>query len=430
MDLPPGPYRLQASAPGFQTQIKTNVTLSAGEAALGEFHLEVQPAAEHADVVAELPMLSASAAQWGGGTERESLAQLPLNGRDLFELAGSQQASTVTNLNRVGFVGGFGAALSFNGGRPNQNGFRIDGIQVNDATGLPPISAAGRLLGIESIQELSVVTSPFSAEYGRAAAAVISAISRSGGNDWHGSAFEYFRNDALDARNFFDVPAYEKPPFHRAINSAGCSSGPVIKNKLFFFVNPESIRQAQALTNTANTPECKRAEWFDLPQANGTTLQVPVSQVVQPYLALFPAPNGPDNGDGTGQYTTEIPTSASENFVSARADALFSPRWRTAVRGSFDHAVSDTQDTYQFYRFHNETHYPYASANTHFIESPSLIQDFRAGVSRNWNSAVPNVDPRVPSSLSFLPGQAFGVLQITGLQDFWQQPPPLFPTCC
>ncbi len=416
VDLPPGPYRLQASAPGFQTQIKTNVTLSAGDAALGEFHLEVQPAAEHADVVAQLPMLSASAAQWGGGTERESLAQLPLNGRDLFELAGSQQASTVTNLNRVGFVGGFGAALSFNGGRPNQNGFRIDGIQVNDATGLPPISAAGRLLGIESIQELSVITSPFSAEYGRAAAAVISAISRSGGNDWHGSAFEYFRNDALDARNFFDVPAYEKPPFHRN-QFGGMLSGPAIKNKLFFFVNPESIRQTQALTNTANTPNANARNGL-IPQANGTTLQVPVSLVAQPYLALFPLPNGPDNGDGTGQYTTEIPTSASENFLSMRVDALFSPRWRAAARGSFDHAVSDTQDTYQFYRFHNETHYAYASVDTHFLESPSLIQDFRVGVSRNWNSAVPNVDPRVPSSLSFLPGQAFGVLQITGLADF------------
>src|SRR5262249_40639499 len=154
----------------------------------------------------------------------------------------------------------------------NQNGFRIDGIQVNDATGLPPISAAGRLLGIDSIQELSVVTSPFSAEYGRAAGAVISAISKSGGNNWHGSAFEYFRNDALDARNFFDVPTYAKPPFHRN-QFGGSLSGPVIKNKLFFFVNPEFIRQTQSLTNRANTPNANARNGL-LPQANGASLQV------------------------------------------------------------------------------------------------------------------------------------------------------------
>ena len=327
------------------------------------------------------------------------------------------------NINRSGFVGGFGEALSLNGGRPNQTGFQIDGIHVNDATGLPPVSAAGRFLGIESIQEISVVASPFSAEFGRAAAAVITAVSRSGGNEWHGGAYEYLRNNALDARNFFDIPTNLQPPFRRN-QFGGVLSGPIIRspssgrrNKWFFLFNPEFIRQSQSMTSSAAVPDALARQGL-LPAANGTLSQISLSPNAQPFLSLYPLPNGTDFGDGTAEYTTAIPTHSSDSFFSGKVDGIFSPRWRTAVRGTLDRATSDSQDTYRLYDFHNETHYGFLNTNTQFVSSPTVIQTLRAGFSRNWNYFIPNVDPRVPSSLSFVPGQPFGVVEVTPLVDF------------
>ena len=413
LELPAGRYRIGASAQGFQTgKIAANV-LSAGQVARGDFQLRLQTETGSVEVRETLPAISASAAEWGNGTERESLRTTPLNGRDLFELAADQRASSVDNINRVGFVGGFGQALSLNGGRPNQNGFQIDGIHINDATGLPPVSAAGHLVGIESIQELSVVNSPFTAEYGRAAAAVVTAVSRSGGNDWHGTAYENLRNNALDARNFFDIPANPQPAFRRN-QFGGLVSGPILHNKLFFLLNPEWIRQAQALTNSAAVPDSLARQGF-LPQAGGSLVQVPIAASVQPYLALYPQANGRDFGDGTANYTTAIPTRVSDNYYSAKVDAAFSPRWRSALRAAVDRATSDSHDTFQFYDFHNETHYGMLNSSTQWFASPSVIQTFQLGVSRNWNHFIPNVDPRVPSSLSFLTGQPFGVLQVSPL---------------
>ena len=252
-ELPPGRYRVEASAPDFQNGAITAAILSAGQVSRGDFQLPLRAASGSVEVRESLPLIGAGAAEWGNGTERETLESTPLNGRDLFELAADQRASTVTNINRSGFVGGFGTALSLNGGRPDQNAFRIDGIYVNDATGLPPVSAAGHLLGIESLEELSVVASPFSAEHGRMAAAMITAVSKSGGNAWHGTLHEYLRNNALDARNFFDLASAPQPPFRRN-QFGGLLSGPILRNKLFFLVNPEFVRQSQSQTSSAPTP--------------------------------------------------------------------------------------------------------------------------------------------------------------------------------
>jgi len=415
-ELPPGRYRVEASADKFQTGIIASTYLSAGQVSRGDFNLVLAAAIGVVEVRETLPLIGASAAEWGNGTEREALSTTPLNGRDLFELAADQRASVVNNINRSGFVGGFGEALSLNGGRPNQSGFQIDGIHVNDATGLPPVSAAGHLLGIESIQELSVVASPFSAEYGRASAAVITAVSKSGGNQWHGSAYEYLRNSAVDARNYFDLPSNPQPPFRRN-QFGGLISGPILHNKLFFLFNPEFLRQSQSMTSSAAVPDVQARMGF-VPQANGTVAQMPIAASAQPILALYPLANGRDFGDGTAEYTTSIPTRANDSFFSGKVDAIVSPRLRTAVRGTLDRATSDSQDTYQFYNFHNETHYGFLNTNTQFVSSPSVIQTFRMGFSRNWNYFIPNVNPRVPSSLSFLPGEPFGVVEVTPLQDF------------
>lgn len=414
--LPPGNCSLSVSVAGFKTAVETGLILRAGETTWAEVHLELGNYSEIVEISAQGSVLSASASQWGLDTERETLENLPLDGRDIFEMAAAQGASTVTNLNRAGFVGGFGLALSLNGGRPNQNGFRYDGLQVNDATNLPPVSAAGRSLGLESTQELSVVSSPFSAEYGRAAAAVITAISKSGGNSWHGSLFEYFRNDNLDAKNFFDAPDQAIPPFHRN-QFGGMLSGPLVPNKLFFLINPEAVRQAQSLTVSAPSLTAAARQGF-LPIPGEGTIQLPVSPIIQPFLQLYPLPNGRDYGDGTAEYSSVVPSTTDDGYLSAKLDAILNSQLRTAFRVALDRASAQTEDAYHWWTFQNKTHSDFVTSETQWVASPSMLHTFRVGVSRNWEFEIPNLNPGIPSSLSFIPGQPLGVLQVTGLEDY------------
>jgi len=211
---------------------------------------------------------------------------------------------------------GFGGQLTISGARPTQNNYRIDGISVNDYANSSPGSTAGLSLGAESIEEFSVVSSNYSASYGLTSGGVVNAMTRAGTNALHGSAYEFFRNDALDARGFFDG---SKLPFRR--NQFGASAGgPVIKNKTFFFVNYEGLRQSLTTTTIDTVPS--------LAARNGQLVSgtVKVDAAVQRYLPLWPAPNGTVNGD-TGIYSFASKAVVPVNFFTARADhALSSER--------------------------------------------------------------------------------------------------------
>lgn len=171
--LPPGTYRIEAVARGFRPAVLDGVRLSAGRTARAAIILQIGDVMEAIVIKAEPPLLSSSAGDWGGTIDRPQLAGLPLIGRDMFDLAAQQPAVVIANNNEGAIFNGLGIQPSVNGNRPNQNSFRIDGLYVNDASGSAPASAGGRLLGIEGIAEVRLITNPFSAEYGRAASAEI-----------------------------------------------------------------------------------------------------------------------------------------------------------------------------------------------------------------------------------------------------------------
>ena len=143
-------------------------------------------------------------------------------------------------------LNGFGAQLSISGGRPSQNSYRLDGISINDCANSGPGSAIGVNLGVDAIGEFSVLTSNYSAEYGKTSGGVINAITRTGTNQVHGSAYSFFRNSAMHARNYFDNGP-TPPPFSRYQYGASAGS-PIRKDHTFFFADFEAIRQ-----NLANT---------------------------------------------------------------------------------------------------------------------------------------------------------------------------------
>src|SRR6202030_2008967 len=178
---------------------------------------------------------------------------------------------------------GFGNQITVAGARPQQNNYRLDGISINDYDNAAPGSVIGGDLGVDAIEEFSVLTSNYSSEYGRTSGGVINAITRSGTNQFHGGAYEFLRNSALDARNFFDGAI---PPFRR--NQFGADAGgPVRKDKVFLFGDYEGIRQSKGITYVDEVPSlAARAGKL----STGT---VTVDPAAAKYLSFYPLANGP-----------------------------------------------------------------------------------------------------------------------------------------
>lgn len=407
--LPPGTYRAEATAAGFRPGLLEAVSLSAGRTIRVDFPLQLGDLREAVLVTETAPLVSSSASDWGGTIDNRQLVNLPLNGRDLFDLAAQQPAVTIANNNEGAIFNGLGIQPSVNGNRPNQNSFRLDGLYLNDASGSAPASAGGRLLGVEGIQEIRLITNPFSAEYGRAASGVFTAVSRSGSNDWHGSLYHFFRNSALDAKNYFDSPS-EKIPALRRNQFGGMVSGPLRRDKVFFLANYEALREVRSRTQRATTPTADARRGI-LP--GGT---VPVNPAVAPYLSIYPLPNGQDFGDGTGEFISPASRRGDDDYIATRGDILWTDRLRSSVRYSATTGDTATPDSLLLWQLRTDSRFDFVQTETTFAQSPVTLHIFRLGYSRvrNTEDATP---PNVDAALTFVPGRPIGNIEVTGLTD-------------
>src|SRR6202795_2509692 len=209
-NLLPGNYEVTVTAPGFSTQVKSGLTLTVGAEQLLNFRMQVGQVSQKVDVTGDAPAVQLASSDISGVVSQTAVVDLPLNGRDWTQLATLQpgvnsvasiQANTGTK-DRA--HRGYGVQMAISGSRPTQNNYRIDGISVNDYTNGGPGSVEGSTLGVDAVQEFSVLTSNYSAEYGRTSGGVINALTKSGTNQYHGDVYEFLRNSALDARNYFD----------------------------------------------------------------------------------------------------------------------------------------------------------------------------------------------------------------------------------
>jgi hypothetical protein len=409
--LEPGVYRVEVSREGFRTEARDSIELTAGRVIETEFHLSLGETRESVIVTAEARMVDAAASAWGASVEARRLESLPLKGRDLFDFAAQEPGATVAlNLYRSPSTG-LGTRVSVNGLRANQNGFCMDGIRINDASGAAPASAAGGLLGLEGIAELRIVTSPFSAEFGRAAGGVFTAVSRSGTNDWHGSAYEYLRNSALDAKNFFDPAGQAIPPFRRN-QFGGLAAGPVRRDRVFFTANYEGLRERSGATARPVTLTAEAREG----RLPGQT--VTVAPAVKPYLELYPLPNGRVFGDGTGEFVSDVKTRVGENYVAGKVDVLVSERLRFAARYTRDAAGKNWSDPFRVWSFENTSSYQFLHTATQYARSADTLHNVRAGLSRVWNHENASAPAELSARLAFIPGLSLGPLEVTGLADF------------
>src|SRR5436309_15257150 len=248
LDLPPGLYSVTAELSGFTSAKRENLTLEIGREVSADLSLKVGAINENVTVEGAATNIDLSSAVAGGVVSTTQIAELPLNGRNFMQLATLQPGVAVSRGTAKDFTGGFGGTqVSIGGARPEMTGYLLEGTNIADISDKAPSSMAGVLLGVDAVKEFSVQTHDYSAEFGRAAGGVISAVTKSGTNSLHGTLFEFLRDSSMDARNFFD-PQTGAPPFTRN-QFGGTAGGPIVKNRLFYFGSYEGLRQQLSLTH-------------------------------------------------------------------------------------------------------------------------------------------------------------------------------------
>ena len=424
-DLLPGTYRMQAEAHGFKTVIKPGIVLHVQQVAEINFQLAVGSVSELVTVRGGAPLVQLATSSVGAVVNSTTVRELPLNGRDWTQLAtlqpgvvamGSVQA-TVAGFGRGNR--GYGTQLSITGGRPQQNNYRLDGISENDYVNSGPSSVIGIALGVDAIQEFSVLTTNYSAEYGMTSGGVINAITRSGTNQFHGDAYEFLRNSSLDARNFFDRGTI--PPFRR--NQFGASAGgPIRKDNTFFFGDYEGLRQSLGITNTDIVPSLD-ARNGTIHNKDGSTTLVTVNPLVQPFLSLWPLPNGAISPPGnTGIFSVAIQQVTSENFGSVRIDHKFSDTDSLSGSYQYDAALTTQPDALNSILSGFSTNRQFVALNETHIFSPELVNTLRAGFYRdaaNNNYGISAINPVAgDKSLGVLPGLDPPLIKVPGITGF------------
>src|SRR5215813_7459271 len=294
--LQPGEYEIQVSLAGFQTVSRRGVRLAVGQNAVVDIKLEVGQIAREIDVVADANPINLSSAALSGLVNDKEIRDLPLNGRSFQQLALLQPGVTSALAAGNDVVGGRTPKISINGARPEQNNFLLDGTDINNVYNKTPGSVAGVLLGVEGILEFQVLTNAYSAEFGRSAGGVINAVTRSGKNSFNGSLFEFHRNSAFDAKNFFDPPNEKITAFKR--NQFGAAiAGPLRKDKTFFFAAYEGLIERLGVTGVSAVPDAE-ARQGRLPGGRAVTLHPAIPAYLQTF---FPLPNGRNLGGGVAE---------------------------------------------------------------------------------------------------------------------------------
>jgi hypothetical protein len=418
--VPAGSYDVSASIAGFKTEVRSGISVTVGADVAVNFSLTVGAVTEKVEVTAEAAQVDASSSTLGGFVNSTTIRELPLNGRDWLQLSllqpgvNGNSAQNQNDLSRA--QRGNGLAISISGGRPTDNAFRIDGIIVNDYSNAGPGSSLRVNMGVDAIREFSVLTNNYSAEYGRGSAGVVNAITKSGTNGFHGSTYYFHRNSALDARNFFDTTI---PPFRRH-QYGGALGGPIKKDKTFFFVNYESLHEIKSLSTNDDSlsANAQKGLLCANPPACTSTTQVTINQKVQPFITLFPLPNGPVNGD-TGKYLFNPKRLGKEDYVTGKIDHYFSAATTFFGSYTYDDTTVSSNDNYNLKDTFSPAKRQNGVLSLQHIFSPSLINNARAGVTRflGGNAIDGNArDPRLTDpSYGFYPGRTFGQLVVTGV---------------
>src|SRR3984885_7009810 len=388
-NLLPAEYQVTVSAQGFNTEIKNGIKLNVGMEQEFNLVLQVGTVTHRVEVTAEAPAVQLSTSDISATVQATTVRELPLNGRSWTDLAALQpgvdtiqtQPSFSSGADRGNR--GFGQQLTISGARPQQNNYRLDGVSLNDYANGAPGSVLGGNLGVDAIEEFSVITSNYEADYGKTSGGVVNAITRSGTNQIHGSAYEFLRNSKLDTKNYFDVGNI--PPFKRN-QFGGTLGGPIVKNHTFFFVDFEGIRQSKGITTVATVPSAaaRSGTLCSSPDPGSTCTPTPVTvdPAAQAYFTFYHLPNNGavagSNGD-LGIFTFAGQQVVNENFLTARVDHKFSQTDSLFGTYLYDKTPYSSPDGLENVEFSTLTARQFVALEETHIFSPRFANSIRIG---------------------------------------------------
>jgi hypothetical protein len=450
-ELPVGNYEVKAEHAGFKTETRRGITLEVTQTAVINLDFQVGTAVQEVIVTEEAPMVNTQDATLGGTVNETKMTELPLNGRNYIELALFTQPGVDPDKNQGNQPG---TTFSVNGAPPRSNNFTLDGAILQTMLGRSPVAGeSGDALGVDGIKEFKIVAGTFQAEYGLAMGSQMVAVSKGGTNQWHGDAFEYFRNDALDANTFFNNQAGNpKAPLRK--NQFGAAfGGPIKKDKTFFYAVYEGIRESQGVPITDPVPSagCHPLNatapnygagamiWNgdgtqpagtigpcpDMgPNPNDVQGQPPLPLVVtlSPYtaalLALIPLPDPGSvfTGGNPPNQTFNDHNSLGENYGQMRFDQTISDKDTFFARYTIDNALqNETVGDFSYFREAPTARNQWLTLAENHIFSPSVFNAVRISFSRT-NTVINEANVGLPGGTGpqLVPGFDTGVVDLNG----------------
>jgi hypothetical protein len=412
-ELRVGEYELRAEQSGFKPTVRKGVNLTIGETAAINLVLEVQVGQYEVDVTDVTPV-NTQTSELSYLVSERAIRELPLNGRNFTDLALLQPGVIAFRQRDGGSVVAHGLGMTINGQDIRSNVYLLDGTLLNDFTNGPAGSAASTTLGTETIREFRVEANSYSAEFGRNYGGQINAISKSGGNQFHGTLYHFLRNDNLDARNFFDRQPLGKPEFKRN-QFGGTLGGPVRRDQTFFFFGYEGLRERLGRTIGTFVPDLNARQGI-LPSGSVT-----VSPVIKPYLDQFPLPNGPNIAGGLANYFFRFNQQLDQDFAQARVDQHLGTNQQVFARYTFDDGEQFLPTDFPQFPRSFLSRNQFATVEHQWVISPRTINTARFGLSRTriGQDVQANLSTNLPP---FVPGRrSIGNIDIGGIPRFGPQ---------
>jgi hypothetical protein len=437
--LRPGTYTISATAPGFKQSVRSGVVLQVNQSIRLDIRMELGSTTEQVNVVGSAPLLDTETSGRGAVIDTQKIVELPLNGRDYNQLALLSPGVLLPTprLQSIEFKGAF----NVNGNRAFQNAFLLDGV---DNTSYSNSFRGGNMQvvqpSVDALQEFKIQTNAYSAEFGRSAGALINAVTKSGTNTFHGSLYEFHRNRALDATNFFSNKTGADKPFRLRNQFGGTIGGPILHNRTFFFGDYEGLRDRRGTVYLTSVPQpIWKQGMFTKPISNpfnpsdtgqdfrqpatpacndgqGNCWMIPqqyIDPIGQKILAVNPDPNTGRPGDIDNNYVNVPITKTRADQFDTRLDHTVSQKLSLFGRYSFSDtnlfkpapkpglAEAATNDTFGYALWRSQG----IAAGATWVFTPSMLADVRFGWSRgDYDQKPPNVGSGCPEALVGLRG--------------------------
>ena len=418
LSLPLGPQEVRAEKSGFKLAVRNGIDLVVGQDLVVNLQLQLGELTQEITLSAEGPVVNTTTAEVSGLVGERAIKDLPLNGRSWDNLVALNPGAVNFNLKSANTTTSNGNTFTVAGRRPLDNLILLNGIEYTGASlvGVTPGGVSGGLLGIDAVREFNLLTDTYGAQYGKRSGGQLGVVTQSGTNEFHGTLFEFLRNSAMDARNYFDSGAV--PPLRRN-QFGGSLGGPLQKDRLFAFGNYEGFRQVLSISNVTVAPD-QQARQGLLPDAEGVYRPVPnLAPYMLPYTSFWPAVNGQEltvNGQPSGAaLSSNSPRQTiREDFGTVRTDYIPRSQDSFAFSYTIDDGDSLTPQGDPLFGSDLRLRNQVVSLQETHILSPQALNTFKMGFSRAAFNYTSFPLTALPSNLAFVQGQNPGGIVISG----------------